>query len=266
MTSTGRRTHLATTAGLALVGAALVAAAATGCAPAVAPEPTASLSAAPAATPTPTQVAIPSSTPTVDPSVLFTISVTLTSPGKNGAVADLVQTVYAPVPLASVTASDLAAIKTQCAGLIVTSANPTYLKTKVTSTLEKGSSPWPGDDAVGVLEGGGNGSAWSGSYIPFETACEGPIIEIPGEADGITLIPSVKSASEPTGWTVGQYGFGYFYDVDAISDITKSERYKFSKCTLQLGPLAAANPISAKWPSQVKPQPSGLAGCGVGQR
>ena len=247
-----------TTGGLSVLAAAIVVVVATGCAPAVVavPQPTGVATAPAIVAPTPTVTSTPA--PTVDPDILFTVTATVTSPGKNGAVANLVQTVYAPRPATSVTTSDLARIKTQCDGLITTSANPTYLKTTVTSTLADDSSPWPSDDSVGVVEGGGNGSAWGGSFTPFETACAGPIITIPGEADGIAPIPSVKSASQPTGWTVGQYGFAYFYDADSFSDITKSERYKFSNCAIHLGPVAAQNPTAAKWPSEVAHQgPSG---------
>jgi hypothetical protein len=209
--------------------------------------------------------------------VLFTISATITSPGQNGAVANLVETVYKPVAVTPTMKSDLALLKAQCTGLFKRTANPQYMGVEVTSTLAAGSAPWPVEDSVGALVGGPAGTAWSGAYRGYQTYCGDPLIDIPGVAKAVGYIPSGRSwlhAVGPAGvtdsvpqssaWAIGEYGFEWFYDVGSLSEIPKSVRYTFSNCAIQLSPYAAANPATVHWPNHAHNQPAWQHGCVFG--
>ena len=189
----------------------LVLATLSGCAPATTSKakpgtghPTPHTSSSP--TPSPTTTA-PSLGP-LPSNALFRITATVTEPG--GAIADLVQTVFAP---AAPTASDTALLNAQCnlSGEPTWQSNytnPLYVTTTITATLRPGSKPWSANDQVASYFLGG-ASAFSGAYEGAQAPCASGYITIPGTMHGVAAVEASDPVMGAYGWAsqFGDYGF-----------------------------------------------------------
>ncbi|MDQ1551921.1 MAG: hypothetical protein QOD50_1343 [Actinomycetota bacterium] len=159
-------------------------------------------------TPTPSPTAKAPDLGPLPANALFRITATVTEPG--GAMADLVQTVFAP---AAPTASDTALLNAQCnfdgqPTWQSNYTNPLYVTTTVTATLRTGSKPWSSDDQVASYFLGG-ASAFSGSYEGAQAPCADGYITIPGTMHGVAAVDSSDPAMGTYGWAsqFGDYGF-----------------------------------------------------------
>lgn len=191
-----------------------------GCAPAVYPPHSHSASprtATPHTSPTPTPTRTPLGTAAalgpMPATALFRITATATA--SDGAVADLVETVFEP---SAATTADTNLLTTECnyPGAADLQGQPTwqeqyphplFVTTTITSTLRPGSRAWSAADEVvfGFL----GSSAFSGSYTGFQADCSPGLLVIPGVVHGVAPVDSSSPMDGPTGWASGngQYGF-----------------------------------------------------------
>jgi hypothetical protein len=250
--------HSALAAGLATGVVVAVMIALTGCAPVVRPHPksiarpSSTATTAPAPTPSPTA----SSLGPLPANALFRITATATA--SDGAVADLVQTVYQPT---AQTAADTTLLNSECnyPGVPDLQGNPDwqtqyssplFLRTTMTSTLEPGTTAWSTDDTV-LFAYAENVSAYSGSYLGFEAYCAPGSLVIPGTVHGVAPVPSSNPAGAPLGWasTVGAYGFDGGGNAQDNTDLGGTA--VIGNCAIELNAAAtAAGPAIAAWATQ----------------
>lgn len=244
---------------LLLVLAAAAALAVAGCAPAV-PTPTSS----PVAGPTTQSTVTASPTPTVDPNILFTLTATATATGSNGAIVDLVETVYAPTATTSQQDADVASLTKQCSGWQKNYPSPVFLVATSTATLRAGSAAWPKNiTPVAVSIDGLAPTAWSGDYSPFEAECASPLVNIPGQIRGVEPLSSSATADSAQGWASSRYGFGAATDGPSNS-IAKNLRITINNCAITLGAAAKADPTASKWANDITAQKYPGEACFVG--
>ena len=105
--------------------------------------------------------------PSVDPSILFTISVTAMAP--NGAIADLTQTVYTPVAATTQQAADEAALDGECGGWRTEFPAAEYLVSLIEVTDESPAGVrWDGSVAVVSMNGW---PTYNGAVDTFQAYC-----------------------------------------------------------------------------------------------
>ncbi|CAN5280887.1 hypothetical protein BH11ACT5_BH11ACT5_09760 [soil metagenome] len=199
-------------------------------------------SASPSATHTPTASATPhptaSATPTatavaVDPSILFTISSTVTA--ADGGVAHIVQTVYRPV--ATPPAGTEGRLDTDCDGWRAKFPSPAYVRSTYVATTD---GPWTGG-RIGLSMNGW--PVYTGDFSTFQAYCATVLAHIPGTVEAVTPVPAGGSSDAADGWATLFYGFG-IPDDDSPTAL--------SDCVITLGTDALASAIAATWPT--KPQ------------
>jgi hypothetical protein len=204
-------------------------------------------------TPTPT----PTELPALPADALWRIRATAT--GNNGAIADLVETVYKPIAF---TAADNTEITAQCpaSGWPQNYPNPVSMHATVTATLRPGSKPWTQYSPEGIGFILGNLSAWTGNFynMPSTDCGAATPLMIPGSANGVAPL---SPASDPVGqlgglgWYSGFYGFSITYDGN---DSQPSGLITLSNCSLQLSQYATtANPGVVAWASEAQPSDDG---------
>lgn len=205
------------------------------------------------ATPDPDETPVPVPLPD---NALFRITAVAT--GSNGAIVDLVETVYQPV---TPTAADTAKLLAECTegNLTANYPNMAVMYGEASWTLRAGSVDWVDYSPMGVGLIMSNYSVWTGSFVyPEFTGCGGatPAI-VPSTAVGIAPL---SPASDPVGvsgghgWYNGVYGFQVTYDGDASNDTPIEQTVFISDCALELSDAAkAAHPLVAAWPSQTQP-------------
>jgi hypothetical protein len=211
-----KRSTVATVGPLTI--ALLVVAMLGGCAPAVYPTHSHSGSHATSTsqhtpTPTPRPLGTPAALGPLPANALFRITATATA--SDGAVADLVETVFAP---AGATAADTTLLNMQCnyPGAPDLQGQPTwqeqypsplFVTTTIASTERHGSRPWSTADQIvfGFL----GSSAYSGSFTGFQADCSPGLLVIPGTVHGVAPVQSSDPINGNTGWASGngEYGF-----------------------------------------------------------
>jgi hypothetical protein len=250
--------HSALAAGLTASVVFAVMTALVGCAPVIHPHPgsIAKHTTPPTAASTPTPSPTPSSVGPLPANALFRITATATA--SDGAVADLVQTVYQPT---APTAADTALLNSECnyPGVPDLQGNPDWqtqyssplmLRTTMSSTLHPGTTSWSTDDTV-LFTYAENVSAYSGSYSGFEAYCAPGLLVIPGTVHGVAPVPSTNPAGAPLGWasSVGAYGFDGGGNAQDNTDLGGTA--VIGNCAIELSPAAvAAGPAIAAWATQ----------------
>jgi hypothetical protein len=198
--------------------------------PTVTAAPPASATATPSTTAPPTATTVP-----VDPSILFTISATVTA--GDGGVAHMVQTVYRPA--ATPPAGTEGLLDTECDGWRAQFPSAAYVRsTYVATTVGAGS--WTGG-RIGLSMNGW--PVYTGDYSTFQAYCATVLAHIPGTVESVTPVPAGGSPDAADGWATLFYGFG-IPDDDSPTVL--------SDCVITLGADALASPIAATWPT--KPQ------------
>jgi hypothetical protein len=198
------------------------------------------------ATPTPT----PTGPPPLPANALFSISAKVTA--SNGAVAELVQTVYKP---ATPTAADTALLNTVCNApgqqtWQAQYANSLYLDVTMTATLHPGSPAFLPGDAVNFGYGGG-ASAYSGGYQTFEADCAPGYITIPGTIHGVGTVPMSDPAHALWGWASNPAQYGFFGGGNDPGEPGSGGTAVVSDCVVQLSAEAKAAGLSiAAWATQ----------------
>jgi hypothetical protein len=188
---------------------------------------------------------------------LFRISATVTA--SNGAIADLVQTVYKPI---APDPSDTALLNSQCnyPGQPDFQGQPTwqsqipgavYLTSDMTATLHAGSPAF--DNATDFVLFGFPGApgAYSGSYGVFEAYCDSGYIQIPGSVHGVAPISPTDPVNAEFSWAgpnaaAGGYGFSGGGNDPGGPDLGGTAVVK--NCSVQVSAAAiAAAPALAAW-------------------
>ena len=198
---------------------------------------------------TPTVTATPDETPraddtdsdaTLDPDVLFTISVTATAP--NGAIAELVQTVYKPVAATDQQAVDVAALDSECTGWESDYPTPDFLVSliDVTDQSPAGAS-WDRSVAVASMNGF---PVFSGEVDTFQAYCASYQVNL-GASRAVTPIAAGVGSDGPHGWAHISYGFGIA--TEAGMDTPGPDDTLLSNCQVTLSAEAATSPIASAW-------------------
>jgi hypothetical protein len=198
--------------------------------------------------------AAPSPGPLPD-TALFRI--TATAKARNGAVADLVETVYQPT---APTVMDVALLDSQCnyPGVPSLKGQPTWesvyprplvVATTITSTVRAGSPAWSPDEKVIFYFLGT--AAYSGAFTGFEAYCAPGILGVPGSIHGVAPVPGGDPVGGSFGWAnkFGSYGFngGGNYPVTPVV----GGNAIVSDCVIQLSAAAkAASAVAAAWAAQ----------------
>ncbi len=183
----------------------------------------------------------PSSTPIDlgDPTVLFRISVTATSPG--GAVADLVQTVYRPVAATSAQAADETALDAECGAWRDEFPDARFLVTSVTVTDRSPAGTSWGSASPAVVSMNG-WPVFTGAMTSFQAPCASVQLRI-GETRGVTPVAS-GSADGVDGWARVAYGFGIA--TDPTFDLSTTGPYvTLSDCSIELSQYAIDSSATA---------------------
>jgi hypothetical protein len=188
-------------------------------------------------------------------SALFRITATAKAP--NGAVADLVETVYEPT---SPTAKDVVLLDAQCNYPSVPSLkgqptwesaypSPLIVATTITSTVRTGSPAWsPNEKVIFYFLGT---AAYSGAYSGFEAYCAPGILGVPGSIHGVAPVPGGDPVTGSFGWASKfvSYGFnaGGNYPVTPVV----GGNANVSDCAIQLSAAAKAeSTVAAAWATQ----------------
>ncbi|MEP6482112.1 MAG: hypothetical protein ABJA94_08920 [Rhodoglobus sp.] len=257
LTGLMNRTSRLAPATIVIAAMALLTGCGGGSAPHPTPPPTGSVgSAGPALSPAPTlsSTAGASATP-LTANALFRITATATEP--DGAVAELTETVYAPVALS---AAESALLTAQCpgSGWPGNYPSPTAVRATVVTAVRAGSTPWTSFSPVGITASLGNVAAWSGQFAPTANlGCASPgALAVPGTASGVEAISPASSPAGVAGgegWFSAIYGFAMSYDGEDPAGPVPAMRVTLSNCALELGPLAiSGNPATAGWPSEAQ--------------
>ncbi len=183
--------------------------------------------------------------------------VTATARAENGAVADLVETVFQPV---APTAVDAALLDSQCNYPGVQSLkgqpswesvypSPLFVVTTITSAVRAGSPAWlPDDEVIFYFLGT---AAYSGSFAGFEAYCAPGIVRVPGRIHGVAPVPGGDPVGGASGWAseIGSYGFDGGRN-DPVAPVVGGTAI-VSDCAIQLSAAAqAASPVAAAWVTQ----------------
>ena len=236
---------------IAAVAVALLA----GCGPSTPPSSDESSSAEPTASSTPTGEPVVEKEPLPE-NALFRVTVVAT--GSNGAVADLVQTVYLPL---KPTAAESAALFADCSTANLTDNYPdlAVIHGEVSFTLRQGSPAWVDYSPTGVGIFMSNYSMWDADYAPTPfTGCFGAAaMVIPSTGTGMAPISPWSDPAGDVGgmgWYNGSYGFSLTYDGDAQEDTPFEQTVFFTECAIEVSDAAiAAQPLVASWPTQAQP-------------
>ena len=209
--------------------------------PAPVPSPSSSSSAAtPTPTPTPTVVA-----DSLGPDILFRISVTATHP--NGAVADLVQTVYRPTASTDMQAADEAALDAECGSWRTGFPTRKFVVTTITVTDRSPAGAGWGTVPPAVVSMNG-WPVFTGSMTSFQAPCSSVQVK-PGETRGVTPVVS-GDPDAVDGWARVAYGFGVA--TDPSFDLSTTGPYTtFSNCSIEVSQFAIdASETAAAWLDQ----------------
>lgn len=191
--------------------------------------PTATPTASASATPHPTATATASTAP-ADPSILFTISATVTA--ADGGIAHVVQTVYQPV--ATAPAGTEALLDSECDGWRAQFPAAEYVRSTSVATTD---GTWTGG-RLGLSMNGW--PVYTGNFGTFQAYCATVLASIPGSVEAVTPVPAGGSPDAAGGWATLFYGYG-IPDDDSTTVL--------SDCVITLGPDALADPIASAWPS-----------------
>ncbi len=218
--------------------------------PSSTPAPSAS---SPAPTPTPTDVA-----DSLGPDVLFRISVTATHP--NGAIADLVQTVYRPVATTDMQAADEAALDAECGSWRNAFPKREFVVSTITVTDRSPAGAGWGVVPPAVVSMNG-WPVFTGAMTSFQAFCASVQVEL-GETRGVTPVVS-GDPDAVDGWARVRYGFGIATD-PSFDLSTKGQYPTFSNCSIELSQFAISqSPTAAGWASTAQVFP--LYGCEFGE-
>lgn len=202
-------------------------------------------SATPSASASATASATPDAAgPTIDPNILFTITVTSTAP--DGGIAHLTQTVYEPVAATSQQAADEAALDGECDGWRSEFAAPQFLVSLIEVTDESPAGlSWTGAAAVVSMNGW---PTYTGAVDTFQAYCASYQVNV-GSSRAVS--PIGPDAEGPHGWAHVEYGFGI---ATAFGDTEPGDTYdRLSDCTITLSAEAAASPTASAWPTPTDP-------------
>jgi hypothetical protein len=196
-------------------------------------------------TSTPTATAdatpVPDDGPTpLDPDVLFVISATATAP--NGALANLVQTVYKPVSTTNQQGVDEAALDSECTGWRDEYPSADYVISliDVTDQSPAGAS-WQHSVAVASMNGW---PVFSGEVDTFQAYCASYQVNL-GASRAVTPVTPGSGAEGPHGWAHILYGFGIA--TEAGTDTPGPDDTVLSNCQITLSAEAAASAIASAW-------------------
>lgn len=202
--------------------------------------------------PTASATPIPSGPPPLPANALFQISATVTA-SSNGATADLIQTVYAPI---AQNPTDAALLDSQCnfgGGDDWRQVHPNaiFLDTTMVAKLRPGSPAFLPDDAVDFLYSSG-ANAFSGDWAPFEAPCASEFIKIPGTIHGVATVPSADPVHGYEGWAQAQgASYGFWAGGNQPGTPDSGGTAVVSNCVIQLSAAAiAAGPVEAAWATQ----------------
>jgi hypothetical protein len=193
----------------------------------------------------------------VDPNLLFTISVTATSP--EGAIAQLVQRVYKPVAATAAQVADEAALDGECDGWRTRFPSASFVVSAIDITdLSPSGASWDGAVTVASMNGW---PVFTGEVSSFQAYCASDQFAL-GASRGVTPVDAAASADAAGGWASIEYGFGIatdFMDEEPFPGYTH-----FTNCTIELSQYAVDNSaIAAAWPTSVQEYPS--VGCMFGE-
>jgi hypothetical protein len=180
--------------------------------------------------------------------------VTATARAQNGAIADLVETVFQPVATNPV---DTALLDSQCNYPGVRSLkgqpswesvypSPLFVTTTITSTVRADSPTWlPDDEVIFYFLGT---AAYSGSFAGFEAYCAPGVLGVPGQIHGVAPVPGGDPVGGASGWAseIGSYGFDGGRN-DLVAPVVGGTAI-VSDCAIQLSAAArVASPVAAAW-------------------
>lgn len=234
-----RNTHRSLATSLALLTTLAIA----GCSGAfpggVTPTPTDEGSAAASATPQP-------AAPSIDPNILFTISVTATAP--NGAIADLTQTVYTPVAATTQQAADEAALDGECGGWRTEYPAAEYLVSLIEVTDESPAGVrWDRSVAVVSMNGW---PTYTGAVDTFQAYCASYQVNL-GSSRAVSPVTAGSGADGQHGWAHVSYGFGIATEAGSV--VPGPDDTLLSNCQITLSPAAAASTIASTWAAYTDP-------------
>ena len=201
-----------------------------------------------------TLAAAPSRGPLPD-TALFRITATAKAP--NGAIADLVETVYQP---ATPTAMDVALLDSQCnyPGVPSLKGQPTWESTypnplavtaTITSTVRTGSPAWsPNEKVIFYFLGT---AAYLGAYSGFEAYCAPGILGVPGTIHGVAPVPGGDPVGGSFGWANKFVSYGFNAgDNYPVTPVVGGDAIVYD-CAIQLSAAAkAASTIASAWADQ----------------
>ena len=230
-----RNSHRSRATGLALLTTLAIAGCSAG-SPSVA---TSAPPAAASATPEP-------SASSIDPNILFAISVTATAP--NGAIADLTQTVYTPVAATTQQAADEAALDGECGGWRTEFPAAEYLVSLIEVTDESPAGVrWDGSVAVVSMNGW---PTYTGAVDTFQAYCASYQVNV-GSSRAVSPVTAGSGADGLHGWAHVSYGFGIA--TEAGSDVPGPDDTLLSNCQITLSPAVQASVIASTWAAYTDP-------------
>lgn len=225
-------------------GAALVAAVMlvlTACSPHPAPSSTPHSASTRTASPT------PSATPTLPAlaeDVLFRITVTATAP--NGAVAQLTETVHAPVAATDQQSADEAQLDNECDRWRTAFSPTRFVVGQVSAVLVSGR--WDPNQVIAADLAGY--PVWQGDERPFQGFCASALASIPGTARAVSPVGG-SDADRNGGWAIYRYGFGVPTDPSAGGTPSSSD-VVLSQCSIQVGAAARGSVFANSWPASAQ--------------
>ncbi len=202
--------------------------------------------------PTAVATAKPSGPPPLPANALFQISATVKA-GSNGATADLIQTIYAPV---AQDPTDAALLDSECnfggaEDWRQVHPNALFLDTTMVATMRPGSPAFLPDDQVDFFNSSG-ANAYSGDWAPFEAACSPEFIKTPGTIHGVATVPSSDPIHGNEGWAQSNSAsYGFWAGGNQPGTPDSGGTAVVSNCVIQLSAAAiAAGPNIAAWATQ----------------
>jgi hypothetical protein len=189
------------------------------------------------ATPTPTEQPLPAD-------VLFRITVIATAP--NGAVAQLTETVHAPVDATDQQAADEAQFDNECDSWRQAFSPTQFLVGQFSEIVTSG--VWDPKQVVAADMAGY--PVWQGDEQPYQAFCASALPSIPGAARAVSPVGGGKPDSDG-GWGVYRYGFGIPTDPGAADSPSPTD-VVLSTCSIQLGDAAKDSVFASSWPSSAQ--------------
>ena len=200
--------------------------------------------------------------PTVDPTVLFTITAKLSSDA--GATADLSEIVYKPVDATDQMSKDEALANDPdlgCPNWLSLIPNEQFLvgKITVTDTSPAGAS-WPADAyGLALLDFDGGHPVYSGAMNFFQAVCDTGVFVTLGETRAVSPV-NPTSPDEQYGWA--SYSYGFYAEPGEFAGTIGST---ITDCSLTLSDYATANSVVVQgWAAQPQPYPG--TSCAFGAR